>query len=121
MKKLIFLLILCGCAGPQVPNLNYNCTEVVYKAMTTQKCEAVLGFRDNIGHSWMECEGKTVDLLGIEENYAYTPLLKGKKALELIEIEQKYHLMGYDATIIYDGIGFVVIYKNSSMEGWRIH
>ena len=110
--------MLCGCAAPIT---NYNCTEVVYKAVTTQKCTAVLGFRDNMGHAWMECNGNTVDLLGNEKDYTYTPLLKGKKALELIEIEQKYHLMNYDATIVYDGIGFVVIYKNPGTEGWRIH
>ena len=118
MKKLIFLLILCGCAAPIT---NYNCTEVVYKAVTTQNCTAVLGFRNNIGHAWMECDGKTVDLLGTEEHFCYTPLLKGKKALELIEIEQKYHIMGYDATIVYDGHKFLVIYKNPGGDGWRIH
>ena len=121
MKKLIFLLILCGCASPQVPNLNYNCTEVIYKAINTQKCEVVLGLRGKYDHAWLECNGNTLDLLGNERDYTYTTILKGEQALKLVEIEQKYHAMGYDATIIYDGKKCVVIYKNKGTEGWRIH
>ena len=121
MKKLLLILIISGCATAQTPNMNYNCTEVVHKAIISKKCQPVFGLRNKYAHAWMECNRKTVDLLGNEPDYTYTPILKGQKVLELMEIEYKYHQMGYDATIIYNNIDFIVIYKTQGTEGWRIH